>query len=499
MRKLILGPPGCGKTTRLLSIMEQEMKNAVHPKRICFISFTRKAAYEAAERAAAKFNLAPDDLHFFRTLHSLAYRQLGVARDALLSQSDWDELGRMLGVKFSRFYMTEEGLFMGNEKGDHLRFIDGFARSRMITVEEAWRLCAYEDVSVHECIQFSQTFKQYKTDAMVMDYTDMIEQYIVAGSVLDIDVAFIDEAQDLSTLQWAMANKVTSNAKRVYIGGDDDQAIYKWSGADVDLFLGLQGEVENLQLSHRLPRTVYSLANSISAQIHNRFDKPWNPRDEEGSVSWVSTPAHIDLKQGTWLLLARNVYMLKELAAIARQQGVAYAVKGVSAVKKSDVNAIVAWERLRKGEDVTLEEVKSCYHHLRVGSGVKRGFKTLPGATNTLLYNLIELKTNYGLLRDDVWYDALEGISAEDRTYYQTILRNGDSLKGAPRVNISTIHGVKGGEADNVLLLTDMAFRTYREYEQHPDDEHRVFYVGVTRARHSLYLCEPQTRFYYPM
>lgn len=498
MRKIILGPPGCGKTTRLLSIMEQEMADGVKPQRICFISFTRKAAYEAAERAAGRFGLSANELHYFRTLHSLAFRELGINKDGVMQKTDWDELSRLLGIKFSTFYMTEEGLPMGSEKGDKLRFIDGFFRARLCTIDAAWRSAGYTDVSIQECRQFSSTFRKYKDDAMVVDYTDMLERFVANGNPLDIDVAFIDEAQDLSTLQWAMVEVVVGKAKRVYIAGDDDQAIYKWSGADVDMFLNLKGDVEVLNKSHRLPRKIYALANTITAQITNRYDKPWEPREDEGDITWISHPGDVDLKQGTWLLLARNVYMLKELAENVKRQGLAYSMKGVSAIKKADVNAIMAWERLRRGEELTLEEVKQAYAMLKLGSGVKRGFKTMVSAVNTILYNMADLKSDYGLLRDDEWFQALEGISAESRTYYQSILRNGDKLQGAPRINISTIHGVKGGEADNVLLLTDMAFRTYREYEADPDDEHRVFFVGVTRARHSLYICEPQTRFAYP-
>ena len=62
-----------------------------------------------------------------------------------------------------------------------------------------------------------------------------------------------------------------------------------------------------------------------------------------------------------------------------------------------------------------------------------------------------------------------------------------------PRIKINTIHAVKGGEADNVLLLTDMASRSYKYMQQWPDDEVRVFYVGMTRAKQNLHLISPKT------
>ena len=73
------------------------------------------------------------------------------------------------------------------------------------------------------------------------------------------------------------------------------------------------------------------------------------------------------------------------------------------------------------------------------------------------------------------------------------LLKRGEDLNKDPRIKISTIHGVKGGEADHVLILTDIAPRTYREMHSLPDDEIRVFYVAVTRAKKSLHIVQPNT------
>ena len=63
---------------------------------------------------------------------------------------------------------------------------------------------------------------------------------------------------------------------------------------------------------------------------------------------------------------------------------------------------------------------------------------------------------------------------------------------------METIHGVKGAQADNVLLLLDYSRRTANGFNLNPDHEHRVFYVGVTRAYHSLHIIRPQTYNSYP-
>jgi superfamily I DNA/RNA helicase len=78
METSIFGPPGTGKTTKLLKIIEEAIADGVSPEKIAFLSFTRKAAQEAIDRACIKFNLDAKYFPHFRTLHSLAFRQVGL-------------------------------------------------------------------------------------------------------------------------------------------------------------------------------------------------------------------------------------------------------------------------------------------------------------------------------------------------------------------------------------------------------------------------------------
>lgn len=87
------------------------------------------------------------------------------------------------------------------------------------------------------------------------------------------------------------------------------------------------------------------------------------------------------------------------------------------------------------------------------------------------------------------WMEALVYIPPQDREYYRACLANGESLTSTPRIQVSTIHRVKGGEADNVVLIPDMSTRPFDSVNE--DSEHRVLYVAVTRAKRTLTIIEP--------
>ena len=95
-------------------------------------------------------------------------------------------------------------------------------------------------------------------------------------------------------------------------------------------------------------------------------------------------------------------------------------------------------------------------------------------------------------IRNCIWHEAMDKMPSGERAYITALLRRGEKFNAIPRINLSTIHGSKGGEADNVILYTDLSPAAQKASEASPDDLHRVFYVGVTRTKQNLFLIEPQ-------
>ena len=496
MINIILGPPGTGKTTKLLEICQQKKEQGIAWDKIGFFSFSRKAAHEARDRARHKFQASKDDLVHFRTLHSYAFRHLPVSEDNLMKQKHWKELSQMIG--FNLVFNENDDSIYTNSNHQYINLINT-ARLKDISLEEECRN-TIEPINMVKLDYLNRVIDKYKKLNNLHDFTDMIVDYTNDTFLTQFDVLFIDEAQDMPRVQYNMVDKLISHSKETYIAGDDDQAIFRWSGADVDKFISLEGNVTVLDKSYRCPQRIYRLANYIITRIRNRRPKTWSPKDNEGRVARISHLRHIDLSKGNWLILSRTRKIRNEMVEdFLLQEGYWYGRGEHRPVSTTVLNAIEVWKKLKMGNTVTLVDVKTLYNKIKTRIGVKHGFKTFKKEDEKKLFLLEDLKNNYGLLVDGEWWEVLSGVSAFDITYLRRLERIGEDIQGEPRIKVSTIHQAKGGECDNVVVLLDLGRLVYKSYLKNPDDEHRVFYVAVTRAKENLYIVEAQKQQGYRM
>jgi DNA helicase-2/ATP-dependent DNA helicase PcrA len=490
----IFGPPGTGKTTTLLNMLDKALDSGVAPNSIAFLAFTRKAASEAKERASARFHLDPDkDLFYFRTLHSLALSASGIRTEQVMGKEHYKELSDIISIPLISDTSLNDDI-VDKQASDHpVLSLINLARLCKNPLRKQYNQThmIYDWNTVN---YISKCYKEYKARHELYDFTDMLQCFIEGADVAcpKFDLVFLDEAQDLSPLQWDIAHMLDKNSKKMYAAGDDDQAIYRWAGADVEHFITLDGSSETLSQSYRVPRRVHTLAESIVSRIKSRYPKQYEPREALGNVQHISRLEDLDLSEGQWLILAQAGYILYPVVEMLMSYGYLFTNKGHRSISAKISSAVNGWEQMRKGKSITLETVKDVYSFMSTGKRVKRGFKTMSGADDSNLFNMKQLQDEWGLMieKDLIWREALDKLPDESRAYITAMLRRGEKFNAEPRITVSTIHGSKGGESENVVVFTDISPAADNEMSGGNDDLHRVFYVAVTRTKETLYIVE---------
>ncbi|MGA2773184.1 MAG: ATP-dependent helicase [Bryobacteraceae bacterium] len=396
-------------------------------------------------------------------------------------------------------------------------------------------------------IGFDKKWGQYKRENGLLDFTDLIETCLrdVALAPHAPSVIFADEARDLNRMQLSLVRKWGERANYFIVAGDDDQTVYSFTGATPEAFLDPDIPDDHkivLKQSYRVPRAVHRFAEEMIRRVTRRQPKEYLPRPEDGALDRFSRDGYKrteiaivpdamkQVEQGkTVMFLASCSYMLRPLIQVLRKQGVPFhnpyrrsngfwnplRTANPGSTANRIVSLLVGHPDFGEGHrpwsmgDVALwAEWLQAKGVLRLGMKARlKSYDIAQPATIERLNDIFEPDALDSLMGAwDSGYRELLGwwrsrVTADVSTRVQfpaeiAAKRGPLSLLQVPQVMVGTIHSVKGGQADVVYLFPDLspagAAQDARSGAAR-DSVIRQFYVGVTRTREKLYLCQRET------
>jgi len=449
-KEVVFGPPGTGKTTHLMTLLENALADTPAEK-IAFVSFTRQGTYEGVQRAIEKFGLAGKQRRYFKTIHALCFSALKLKKSMVVQKQHYKLLSDKTGIPFTGYYSQD----FNSTNDVYLHCLSMRRHNKKLAMKMSARL------NREKLRYIREQYDGMKRQLGKIDYDDMLLNYINDGVSLDVDIAFIDEAQDLTPLQWRVVEKLFAKAHTIYVAGDDDQAVYEWSGADVNKFLNFSKNHCVLKQSYRMPKNVLRIANNISETIAVRKDKQFKPRDFSGCISSVDDITKINFNGGE-LVLARTNWLLKKLTTEFASLGLPYELKGKLSYDKFMLKAIAEHDSFEKGE----RKIK----------------------------DMMKYKAFFGEISMSPWQTKVDMPRSAVR-HYETLLRKGTDFKP---IKFETFHSCKGSENDHVIVFQELSRNVSRKMYRYNDSEMRCLYVAVTRSKKDLTFLTTESKHAYP-
>lgn len=534
----IIAGPGSGKTTTLAArAVSLLLDQGVSPRTLVCVSFTRKASLELRDRVESALaetlgahRAAPLAAHVtFGTMHSWCLsllRQYGPAINLPESLTVLDEFD-VTDIKKSLAAETR---------------LDGEALEMAYAQHKlAIGACDYDDLLV----KVRDLLDGFGGEAMQRRLMDM-------GSRMAI---IYDEFQDIGPVEWEILRRLGPH--RLTVVGDPDQNIYSWRGTDLRFLIDFPGhfpgaESFTLGTNWRSLPAVVAAANALIANNRVRLDKPnesWSLA-ASGEVSLAGWPPPPCLAPDELAVLARTNREVEQAARDLASLG--YVVEVISTERGfwgAEPVRVMLWalrwlenprhdyalERLLDAgiwtgpPRVELAQAKYDALGLRTPLGdVLAGALKLPeplvlaraaweSAQIALMPLAMRVSAVAGILgiqghyqkqlrpekaqmigelvrRISAWSEAENVPSARDFLAWQAMRSAQDSRRRPGAIAVSTVHGAKGLEWDRVIVLGADAGRFPLERAgSDMEEERRLMYVALTRARKSVLLVhDPQ-------
>ncbi len=540
----VIGPPGCGKTTRLTKYVEEAV-GRYGADNVTVTSLTKAAAKEVAGRN----NLLEEER--IGTLHAHAFRALGrpsLAEDRKALQH-WNDTHK--GAV--HLQLTVEGLDAEDAPAEMgLRMTKGGADEDFAEYKRLRSQMVPREIWPPRVATFGRLWEEFKSNEGLRDFNDLMDDAVgILTAPGNPDVILVDEAQDHDRQQFRLLRHWAENVEALIVVGDPDQNLYEWRGSEPEAWTtpcpvhpkplgGFGGDKDLtspdpsctcvktmvLEQSYRVPQAVHSMAVEWIERTQGREPIVYKPTDQEGRVQEDGPPFAVpqrlldhaldDLSEGkSVMFLASCAYMVDPLIKLMRREGIPfwnpYRLRNGrwNPMRRGDRKVTTGLDRVLAYYGPELDDPKRFYW---TGAELKSWLLGTKGMLRRGAKQLVSELHDEHLIQDEEFEALFESPEMAHESWNLNTLptrlqkqvergwaypwdiarRSGpEVLTRTPQVIVGTIHSVKGAEADVVYLAPDLSMAGAYEW-QSPRGEaalRRLFYVGMTRAKEKLVLC----------
>lgn len=530
------GAPGTGKTYTLRQRLERRKAGGLAATDVKWITFTRAGTEDAVKTVEDVFpELASDSGNMdagdvARTFHSLTLSLL-VAKghvefddelepDPVIVQGTYDEdeldpfadFCQAHGLSYDPDAADAKKLLSGEKKqaavGNKFFAINDFLNQTCKPPEKHWDAPVETPIPAdrtEELLEKWAEYKRFRYEHKLYEFADYVHLAWKKDVVPSVDLLLIDEFQDFTPAEYRLYKtwRDTGTIDEIVLAGDPEQAIYSFRGGSPLYFQETDRDEDiNLKESYRCPAAVADAAVQILDAHSETAARGFRGRSTDGQLRSrtiqdagkltrdVLESAHRianDEERPPLMLLTRTNSQLRRVSNTLRSDGIPFDILGSrrSLWEYGDLADIL--EFLRDFPDATAYDARL----------VKPVIEKLPEDK----VRGVEAGSKLGhTVESEAVQNALHGFETPDEIVPHLDLADWkrDALAAAvdapadlspADVQIGTIHTAKGLEASSVYLFAEATRRIVDQYERDEDaaaEEHRVWYVGTTRAAEEL-------------
>jgi len=572
-RYKILGGPGCGKTTEILKMLKRNFEAGMHFDQVLMIGFAKATVENLQDRAindkTLSLFLTEKQAESIKTIHKFCkdhLNQFEIFNESAkktfkgLIKTDPDNWPKIADTNYDG---TDEVAVGWSEEHDKkfgaIMNLIGLAKhslgfEKAIKVNGEYKIVKdqlqrifhfYDEDASYSRVRYKRpeisyvykNFTKFKDHYQMIDFDDMLEKALAKNiEFKPYKLVLVDEAQDLSKLEWQVISKIARNTEELVLVGDDDQSIYGWKGSDARIFQKWPCKkecVRSLPKTYRLPPAVYKVVMKIQGEIQHRLGTKFEcDPTKEGSFGFIDSlrvlSNSIDSKSDV-IMCARTNAIAHKFKQFCIDHGLIFKEKNYAHDRGTSFRTIFdqegrkeliqAWDTLTSGGVIQGKQYLKMVKKLAPGlieygkKGALEHADTQPPELQDpdLYLSFEDIRDKY-YFKGDIklkWFEVLRFETNSE------LFRDNDHLNDYLRhcwerdnnlesnIKIAPIHSVKGMEADIVIVDSNWGPNSLKSYNsgsrKQEDEETRVSYVATSRPKKHLMIYQHSTRNVFPL